>query len=447
MSQHLSHRATSVLLLAASLVSGGCNRGGSQNRRVVGGLANFGALTFDPARQWFSAADSVSGRLVAIDPADGTTRFDVSTVGGSVGGLFQDHCSDSCFTSVTSRNRIDVFDPSLYFRRSTIRLRAAPYAIAEAANHHLLVVTGAGLIELDPKALTQNTLLPSVDRDAFVLSDRELRAGFLVETLNNGAVVNRFDLQNVTGAPVTSAPGSMAGRVVGAAVDFDGEVLYVGTDVAPGIYRLNAATLALIDTIDIGDGLSSMALSTTGLRLFYSTTGPLVESVIIEPRLTGPSVTLSDTPRERGVVMAATNQDIAVWADDGSISTYGIFDLKMRAPAVLRQGEAGALTLEGRPNAFYFVFLSGGPAPLLLDKRSKPEPRMLELSLILGYALVSSGQLDGNGRATIEDIVPAGAGFGVIDSVWQAAQTDAIFPPRYDLSNAMAIRFLGPDCP
>lgn len=442
-----SHRTALAFSLLGALLPAACNRGGSQSRRVVGGLADFGALATDGARQRFCAADQLSGRLLVIDPADGDTLFDLQSIGGSVGGLLHDHCSDSCYTAVSSRNRIDVFDPALYFRRSTIRLRASPFAMAPGAGGRLLVVTSAGLIDLDPKTLTQNTLLPTVERDALLVTDRESRFACLVETLNGAAVVNRFDLANLAAPPITSATGTMPGRVIAAALDFDGELLYVATDKAPGIHRLDAATLAQFDTIDVGDGLSGMALSSTGLRLFYSTTGPLVESIIVEPRLPGPSVTLPDVPRERGVALSATNQELAVWSGDGSITTNGIFEFVIRAPSVLRQGEAGTLTLEGRPNALYFLFLSGGPAPLLLDKPSKPEPRLLELSLVLGYALVAQGQLDGAGRATVEDIVPPGLSNEPIDAVWQAAQTDAVFPPRYELSNAMFIRFLGPDCP
>lgn len=434
------------LLLASLPLAAACNRGGSQGRRIQGTLANFGSLAVDPARQWFAAADAQTGRIVVLDASDGSVEFDLASLGGGVGGIHYDHCSDACFVAVSNRNRVDVLDPRTYLRRATLRLRGSPFAIGAGAPGRLLIVTSSGLIDYDPASLTQNTLLAALDPDARIVTDREQRAAFVGESLAGGeVVVHRFDLDDVTQPPLDSAAGTLPGRLVGLALDFAGQTLWVGTDVAPGLHRLDAATLAPIDTIDIGDGLAGFGLSSTGLRLWTALAGaPLVECRIVEPLLPAHDLPLAEPSRERGVAISADNQALAAWDELGGVTTYPLADFRIEAPAVLKPGEAGTLVLHGRPGALWFLFLSGEPAPFLLDPQSEPDPRLLELSLLSGFAWVAGGAFDATGRAQFDDFAPTGLG-GALDVVFQAAQTDSFAPLDYDLSNALVVRIL--DCP
>jgi len=442
----LASRAGGLALSSLLFALTACNDGHSARGRKIGGMANFGGLAADPERPWVCAADSVSGRLVVVDASDGAVQHDFMAQGGSVGGVHYDSCTDSLFVSVTGRARLEVYDPLTLTRRSSLRIKTPSYAVAEAANHRLLLVTDLGLVEFDPAALKRTTVFPGLATDALLATDRDARFSYAAETVGGSTIVRRFDLLDLAAPPLDNLAAPMPGRVVGLAVDFDGARLFVATDLAPGIRILDSTTLAEIGTVDVGDGLVSIALSTTGLRLFFASTAPLIESVIVLPRYVGPQVPLAAVPRERGICLSTNNEDLTTWDDAGALTSYGIFPFAIRAPTALHMDESGTMTLQGRPNAYYLLFLSGGVAPLILDRKATVDPRMLELALGLGFQLVFNGQLDANGQATITDIVPPNL-TDELDTVWQAAQTDSLVKPKYELSNALVIRLHGPDCP
>ncbi len=434
----------SMLLLALPLALPACGNGTSNRARSIGGLADFGALATDPERNRFCAGDAASGRLVVLDAADGQLQFDVPSAGQSVGGLLYEACSRSLYVSISARGRLSTFDPVTMIERSSIRLPSAPFALAEAAEHTLLIVTANGVVHFDPVSRSLTTLLPTIARDALVVSDRDSEVGWVAETVAGATTVHRLDLVNLT-TPPTSSAVSLAGEVVGLAVSWDSSRLYVGTNVAPGIHILDAATLAEVDAIDVGDGLTSLALNSTGLRLFWSTGGPLVESVIVEPPFVGPTVALLEGPRPRGLELAPNGQDLACWSDLGVLATYDVRTLSLRAPAVLRQGETGTMELHGEPKGAYLVLLSSEPGAFILDPRPVDDPRLVETSLTAGFQVVASGTFDANGDAVLTDVAPTGAN-EALDTVWQVAQAKSATNPRLTLSNAMVIRFLGPEC-
>ncbi|MSR46419.1 MAG: hypothetical protein EXS13_05070 [Planctomycetes bacterium] len=439
------HRSLAILLALPFFV-GACSRSGSNLAQPIAGLAAFGGIAADPARAWVCAADEVSGRLVLVNAEDGSLQNELPSLGGGVGAVLYQACGDTLFAAVSGLNRLIALDPVTLTKRATIKFPSAPYAMAQADGGRLAVVTGDGLLIFDPATLDSTTVLLTIENDALVTSDRNTRFVWAAESVAGATIVRRFDLANLGAAPIDNVATPLTGNVIALATDFGGGQLFVGTDVAPGVHILDSATLAVLGSVDVGDGLTGMALSSTGLRLFYSSIGPLVESVIVEPRFPGPVVSLPQPPRERGLCIATNNQDIAAWDDSGSLSTHGIHPFSIRAPAVLHQGEDGTLTLHGQPGAYYLLLLSAEPAALIIDSDASVDPRLLELSLALGFAVVVAGQLDANGEASFTDIVPADYPQN-IDSVWQAAQTPSLIDPEYTLSNAIVIRFLGPDCP
>lgn len=434
---------SSLLLLALPWLLPACNRGGgSRVVRNVGGLAEFGGLAADPERPWFCAGDATSGRLVVLDAADGDLEHDLISSGG-VGGLLYFPEADSLYAAVSTRNRLVVYDPATLVKQNTLKLSTTPYALAKAPDGNLLMVTAAGLLQFDPATRTANTLLPTIAADALLANDRDATLGFAAETVAGATTVHRFDLTQPGSTPIDNSATPLAGDLVGLAVDFDGALLYVGTNVSPGIHVLDAATLAEVGTIGVGDGLTGMALNSTGLRLFWTGAAALAESVIVEPLLTGPDVTLTQPPRPRGLAIASDNQALAAWDAAGTLETAEIHPFSIRAPALLRMGDTATMTLHGSPNEAFVLFVSGGVAPFVLDRKPVPNPRLLELSFALGFQAVATGTLDANGEASITDTIPTDL-TETIDTVWQAAQTPTLSQPKYTLSNALVIRLLGP---
>jgi hypothetical protein len=368
-----------------------------------------GGLAADPERQWICAADETTGRLVVIDARDGSLKHDVATARAGIGGLLYDPCRRSLCASVSSRNRLILYDPETLDQQSVLHLGVAPFALTAGPGGSFVAVTNNGLLHVDTVTLQRTELLPAIAFDALLTSDRDARTAFAVETVSVGTVVRRFDLLNLGAPPVDNAATPLPGKAVSVALDHFGGRIYVGTDVAPGIHVLDAATLATIDTIDVGDGLTGLVLNGTGLRLFWSTTDPAVESaVLVDPRLDGPFVALPQPPRARGLCLATNNQDVVVWDAADQLSTHGIHPFAIRAPAVLRQGEAGAMTLKGEPGYFYYILESFDAEPYLFDRDAGPDPRLLELSLFAGFFVVTVGQFDADGDATYIDTVPTG---------------------------------------
>lgn len=432
-----------VALSAVALLAPACHRGGSNRARVVGGLAEFGALTADPERPWICAGDALSGRLVAIDAVDGDAVLDVAA-GGGIGGLLHAPVEELLYASLSTRNRLALLDPATMVRRSTLSLPFTPFALAPAPAGQLLVISSAGALLLDPTTRATTTLLASVAPDALAVSDRDAEIGWIAETVGGSTVVHRFDLLHPGDPPVDDAASPLAGELVGLAVAFDGERLCVGTSVAPGIHLLDPTTLAPLGSIDVGDGLTGMALSSTGLRLFWTTRFPLAESAILGTPWSGPSVALDETPRTRGVALAADNGSLATWDAGGTIETGAIHPLTIHAPAVVHQGRTATLEIEGDPGFAWLVMVSGGAEPFILDRHPGPDPRLIETSFALGFQIALSGQFDGTGRSTIEFDIPTDF-TEAVDTVWQVVELPPSPPRRYSFSNGLVVRILGPE--
>lgn len=434
-----------ALGLALPLLFAACNDGNSQATRVLGPQSAFGGLAADPERHWFIAGDATSGRLVVVDGSDGSLQFDLPGNGIGISGLRYDPCTRSLYAALSRRGRLQVYDPATLVLRNTLLVPEAPFALANAPAGALLMVTTRGLLHFDPATQARTTLLSTVAADALLANSRDATIGFAAETVAGSTVLHRFDLTQLGSAPLDNAATPLAGELIALALDEVAGRLFVGTASAPGLHVLDATTLALLETIDVGDGLSGMALSTTGLRLFWTTDAPLVESLIVEPRFEGPSVAMLAPPRPRGLTLAEDNQELAVWSADGTLATYAIRDFWMQAPAAFRQGATGTMTLKGEPNAAWFLFLSGEPGPFVLDRQPGPDPRLLELSLSAGFQLAASGTFDANGDATLSDEIPTGL-LDPVELVFQAVQTQSLVNRRYTLSNALVIRILGPEC-
>lgn len=438
--------APSALLLALPLAVAACNDGNSQAARVLGPQSEFGGLAADPERHWFCVGDAATGQLVVVDGFDGSVRVDVPSTGIGISGLHYDPCTRALYAALSRRGRLQLLDAATLQLRNTLLVPEAPFALASAPGGALLMVTGSGLLHFDPASQARLTLLPAVAPDALLATSRDTTLGFAAETVAGATVVHRFDLTQLGAAPLDNSAAPLAGELVALALDAVAGRLFVGTSSAPGLHILDAATLAVQETIDIGDGLTGMALNTTGLRLFWTTDAPLVESVIVEPRFEGPSVALSEPPRPRGLRLADDNLTIAAWSSAGTLETAAVRSFWISAPAAFRQGTTGTMKLKGEANAAWFLLLSGEPAPLILDRRNPgPDPRLLELSLSAGFQVAASGTFDANGDATLTDEIPTGLP-DPVELVFQAVQTQSLVNRRYTLSNALAIRILGPEC-
>jgi len=428
-----------LLLLALSACARSSRRGNGAS-----GFTTIAATISDPARNQVYVGDATSGRVVAISATTGDPVREI-LLGSTIGGMALDHCFRQLYVGVTGGLRIDVVDADTFQRTASLRLGTGVYALAAGLDGHLLAVTGRGLLDLALATLQTTTLKAAVDRDALLCTDRLTTRAFLIEEDGGEIVVSCFDLTQLGALHQTSAPGAMAGRPVGAAVSFDGATLWVATDGADGVYRLDAATLQVIEAIDAGPGLAAMATTTTGTRMYVSRGDPLVQSLNLDTYAAGRDVIAAADVAERGVHVAPNNLGLVLHGEDGSISSYATFDVGFDVPTALRQGGDYTATIQGTPHAPWYLFMSLAPGYIYLDPPTAPDPRFLDLSLADAFRVLNFGVFDAAGRAQLVETIPTDVP-ATVDFVVQVAEAPPIGFAAIEVSNPLVVRFLGPDC-
>jgi DNA-binding beta-propeller fold protein YncE len=231
---------------------------------------------------------------------------------------------------------------------------------------------------------------------------------------------------------------------VGVAASWDGQRLYVGTDGDDGVIVLDGTTLARLSNVDVGPDLESMAVNTTGTRVYFTHAGSLIESRNLDNFAPGRDVFAGVDVREGGLVVAPNNLNVFVAGSDHSIAAHALFDLRITAPSALRPGGRYTLQLDGTPNAPFLVLVSGKPGYLYFDKKTTHDPRFFDLSVFDGFDLLAIGFFDANGHAELEARVESGHTSSLQELVLQAAEIPKRGKQHVRISNPLAIRVLLP---
>lgn len=433
-----------ALALLTLVVVAACNRSKSQGTGIVG-VATICSMESDPARDLVYVGDSIVGRMVALSATNGADVAEVS-LGNTLGGIAMDHCFNHIFVSVTGGLRIDVIDPDSFVRTSTLRLGTSTFAISNGASGHLLVVTGRALVDLDLARMTATTLKPGADIQSLLCTSRDETRAWLVESDSGEVVVSTFDLTDLAAPGVTTAPGQLQGTAVAVDSSFAGDRVYVATDGADGVHVLDGATLQTIGTIDVGPGVTAMAINPTGTRMNYSQGSDLVHGVSLDVgNPPGRTIVAAADIRERGLHVASNGLSLVAHTTDDQVLSYGLFDLRMDSVTAARQGQTYTVTLDGTPRADWFLFISLEPGYLYLDPPSLPDPRFFDLSMSDGLVLLMAGTFDSFGHTEFSGTVPTGFADHV-DFVIQAAELPQRGKAFVEIGNPLAVRFLGSDC-
>lgn len=438
--QRISAAAAVLALLAVAA----CQKSGSGQGQGVSGVTSIAGMVADPEREVVYLGDAAAGRVVVLSTADGsvqqTLRF-----GATIGGLAVDHCVRKLYVSVTGGRRIDVVDCVSLQKTGSIALAAFPYAVASGANDHVVVATSRGLLDVDPATGTTTTLQAAIDPHAMLCSNRAGDSLFVVTTDAGSASVERIDLLHTASTPVRSPDHALPGTHVGVALSYAEDRLYVATDGSSGAFQLDAGTLVPTQLLPLGPNLASIAVNPTSTRLYFSRGDLEVESVNLDHLVGGASYDVSADVQQRGLFVAANGLSLLAHDADQSVQSHYLFDVHLNGPSAVRQKVTYGATIEGPPNAVYYLFASGDPGYVYLDPPTHDDPRFLDLALGSGFTVLSVGVLDGAGHADFQGKVPE----GLVDEatiIFQAvAQTQ---PGKHfaEIGNPLMVRFLGAGC-
>lgn len=438
------HRAFAMAAFVAVFAAVACQRSGSGQGQGVSGVTSIAGMVADPEREVVYLGDADSGRVVALSTADGSVQKTL-LFGAKIGGLALDHCVTKLYVSVTGGLRIDVVDCASFQRVGSIALHAFPYAVASGANGHVVVSSSRGLLDVDPATGAATTLQASIDPHAMLCSDRAGDSLYVVETDGGFASVERLDLLHAASAPIRSPDHALPGNHVGVALSYAQDRIYVATDGSSGVFELDAATLLPTQLLPLGPSLAAIAVNPTSTRLYFSRGDLLVKSVNLDHLANGASYDVTADVQQRGLFVAANGLSLLTHEANESVQSHFLFDVRLNGPAAVRQKLTYAATIEGPPNAVYYLFASGDPGYVYLDPPTSDDPRFLDLALGAGFTVITAGQLDGDGHANFEGTVPQ----GLVDEatiIFQAvAQTQ---PGKHfaEIGNPLMIRFLGADC-
>jgi DNA-binding beta-propeller fold protein YncE len=427
----------------------GCNRSGTQSG--LHGVATISGMASDPARERIYLADASAGRILVFSATDGAKLREVA-LGASIGGIALDHCMERLFVSVTGANRIDTFDLDTFARVGALRIDAPPYALASIHDDHLAVVASTGLFDLDPATGVLHKLQASVSTDALLTSSRDGDALYLADSVEGSTEITRFDLTQAEVPTAHSQAHAIPGTPVGLSLSYAGDRLFAAADGPGGVFVLDAETLAIQESVPANDevaaggaGLAAFCLNATSTRMYFTHGDPTIESLNLDQGAPGAVHTASQDVVPRGLMIGANGLTLLTHESDRSVRSYTLFDVELNGPGAVRQTRTYTATIDGAPNANYWVFASGDPGYVYLDPPTSVDPRFFDLALGAGFRVIGFGNLGPSGHAALSGTVPDGFADEATIILQVAMQTQ---PGRAftEVSNPLVVRFLTAEC-
>ena len=111
----------------------------------------------------------------------------------------------------------------------------------------------------------------------------------------------------------------------------------------------------------------------------------------------------------------------------------------------MRQQRTYTASLEGAPNAVWYLFASGDPGYVYLDPPTSDDPRFFDLALGAGFRVLGFGTLGPTGRVTVTGTIPD----TFTDEATVILQAAVLQQPgriHAELSNPLVTRFLNAEC-
>ena len=434
-----------VVVLTAAI---GCNRSGTQ--AGVHGVATISGMVSDPARQQIYLADASAGRILVFSASDGHLVRQVA-VGTSIGGIAVDHCMERLFVAVTGANRIDVYDCDTFTRVGVRKIGAPLYALT-AVGDRIALVASTGLFLFDPATGVLQEIRDEISTDALLASDREAEALWIADSVEGATAISRIDLAQSNFPELESPAEDLPGTPVGISLSYAGDRLFVAATGSGGVHVLDAGSLVLDEIVpnqgelaEAGAGLSAFCVNPTSTRLYFSRGDTVIESVNLDLHAPGATHEADLDVAARGLAIGANALTLFCHESDRSVRSYQLFDVQLNGPGAVRQQRTYTASLEGAPNAAWFLFASGDPGYIYLDPPTSVDPRLFDLALGAGFRVVGFGNLGPSGLATVTGKIPDGF-TEEATVILQAAvlqQPGRIFA---EVSNPLVTRFLDADC-
>ena len=436
--------AAAVVVTAAI----GCNRSGTQ--AGVHGVATISGMVSDPAREQIYLADASAGRILVFSATDGHLVRQLA-VGTSIGGIAVDHCMERLFVAVTGANRIDAYDCDTFTRVGVRKIGAPLYAMT-AVHDRIALVASTGLFLYDPATGGLQKIRDDVSIDALLASDREGDALWIADSVGGVTRISRIDLAQASFPELESPDADLPGTPVGISLSYAGDRLFVASTGSGGVRVLDADSLVLEDLVpnqvelaDAGPGLSAFCVNPTSTRMYFSRGDSLIESVNLDLQAPGASHDAVLAVADRGLSIGANALTLFCHESDRSVRSYPLFDVKLNGPGAVRQQRTYTASLEGAPNAVWYLFASGDPGYVYLDPPTSDDPRFFDLALGAGFRVLGFGTLGPTGRVTVTGTIPD----TFTDEATVILQAAVLQQPgriHAELSNPLVTRFLNAEC-
>ena len=440
-----------VRLLAAAVVLAGaigCNRSGTQ--AGVHGVATISGMVSDPAREQIYLADASAGRILVFSASDGHLVRQIA-VGTSIGGIAIDHCMERLFVAVTGANRIDAYDCDTFTRVGVRKIGAPPYAMTAVGDRFALVAS-TGLFLFDPATGALQKIRDEISTDALLASDREGDALWIADSVGGATRISRIDLAQANFPELESPADDLPGTPVGIALSYAGDRLFVASTGSGGVDVLDAGSLVLEEVVpnqveleEAGAGLSAFCVNPTSTRLYYSRGDTVIQSVNLDLHAPGATHEADFDVATRGLAIGANALTLFCHESDRSVRSYQLFDVQLNGPGAVRQQRTYTASLEGAPNAAWYLFASGDPGYVYIDPPTSVDPRFFDLALGAGFRVVGFGNLGPSGRVTVTGKIPDSFS-DEATVILQAAVLEQPGRIYVELSNPLVTRFLDADC-
>lgn len=399
-----------LLVAAAALVGAiGCNRSGTQSG--LHGVATISGMASDPAREQIYLADAEAGRILVFSASDGHFVRQIF-VGASVGGIAVDHCMERLFVAVTGANRIDAYDLDTFTRIGVRKIGSPLYAMT-AVGDRMALVASTGLFLYDPVTGGLQRIRDEISIDALLASDREGDMLWVADVAEGATRISRIDLAQSSFPEVDAPAADLPGTPVGIALSYAGDRLFVASTGSGGVRVLDAGSLALdgvvpnqVELADAGPGLSAFCVNPTSTRMYFVRGDTAIESVNLDQQAPGATHDAALPVAARGLSIGANALTLFCHESDHGVRSYALFDVQLYGPGAVRQKRTYTATLEGAPNAAWYLFASGDAGYVYLDPPTSDDPRFFDLALGAGFRVIGFGNLGPSGRATITGTVP-----------------------------------------
>lgn len=431
---------TSVFLLtAAAACSGG---GGSSSQAVNAQVVETSAMVDDPARARVYVADVSHQRLVVFDAA--TSGFlDEAFFGSRPEGIARDDDGDRVFVSLPDRKRVEVLDAATLTLQKEFALNSAMHDLSWRDGGRLVVATEVGLLLIDVDNLTGRTIIADAGPDARIVHDAAHERVWCAFTRGSDLVVATVNPDLLGDVPDEAVIGSNLDVPIGMALSFDGTKLFIGSAFSSALFVVDAATLALTQTVPVAPGFTSMTVNRTATRLYASPGDATALEIPLDTFDGGAHFAAAAEVVPNGVVVDATGASLVVHLADSTIDTIRPFEDRLVGEPILVTGTTYTLKLIGSPSQPFTLAAAFAPGFLQYGPANADPRRFLDMDVATFQPILTS-VLDATGEFTFSTVISAGSGLVGATFLMQAIVVDPNTGQPGDPTNVLSLRVVNP---